>query len=60
MELSISEVLGEDHSMFSDAIGHMSMMLMSFIERSEARNRHMDEINMNTHRLFSNLEERPP
>ena len=46
MELSRSEVPRENHSRFIDAIGQMSKMLMSFIEKSEAKNRHIEEINM--------------
>ena len=59
MELLRSEVSKEKYSKFTDAIGQMSKILISFIERSKARNRHMDEININTHRLLSNLEGRP-
>ena len=59
MELSRSEVSRENHSRFTDAIGQMSKMLMPFIERSEAMNRHMEEISMGLHRLVSTLEGRP-
>ena len=58
MELSRSEVSRENHSRFTDAIGQMSKMLMPFIERSEAMNRHMEEINVSLHRLVSTFEGR--
>ena len=59
MELSIREVSRENNFRFTDAIGQMFPMLMPFIERSEAMNRYLKEINMNLHHLVSTFEERP-
>ena len=59
MELSRSEFLRENHSRFTYAIGQISKKFMSFIERSEVMNMHMEEINENLHRLVSTLEGRP-